>query len=336
MTRHRGSGTEETLDESRSVSRLRPPCERPRRFSSMIFGLVHSDLPIEFRSLRHELHGLGISISPADDGPGAALWPPNPTLAAREFSSERSRGSMHEVAGKVTDLEFGGLSDVIPVLLEPEMDLLETRLEVRLGLVVENPPRFLDRGKKTCLLVPITPLLEDDARVVAGEPVDPIGEVEDPDLLARREVNCLTDGLVVMSTCDQTIHDVSDVSEIARFLSSARDRQRLSVHRPIEEVWDYVAITSGHLPGSVGVEESRVDNREPVQVAVHICIQLSKHLRDLVWRVEVHGRVIFREGHRGVRAVNATARGSVNQALDAGLAGSLENLEYPHAVDHEI
>ena len=57
-------------------------------------------------------------------------------------------------------LEFGGLPDVVPVLLEPRVNLLQACFEVGSRLVVKDLPSFFNRGQEAVLGVPISSLLE--------------------------------------------------------------------------------------------------------------------------------------------------------------------------------
>src|SRR5574340_1192026 len=101
---------------------------------------------------------------------------------------------------------------------------------------------LLDRGEQAVLLVPVPTLLEDNARVVTSDLIDPIREVADSDLPSRRDVDGLPDGFVGRHTGKKTVHDVAHVREVARLVARASDGERLSVHRPEEEVRDDVAI----------------------------------------------------------------------------------------------
>src|SRR2546425_5616372 len=93
-------------------------------------------------------------------------------------------------------LEFGGLPDVLPVLLEPRVDVLQACFEVRPGPVVQDLLSFFDGCQEAVLGVPASPLLEHDPRLVSCELVHPCREIENSDFPSGRKVDCLADGLL--------------------------------------------------------------------------------------------------------------------------------------------
>src|SRR6266571_3492422 len=133
-------------------------------------------------------------------------------------------------------LEFGGLPDVVPVFLEPRVNVPQARFEVSPRFVVQKLLSLFNRSKETVLGVPAASLLEHNPRFVSSELVHPRREIEDPDFPSSREVDRLADGLLGRRTRSQPIDDVSDVGEVPGLLTRPRDGQRLTVHSPMEEV----------------------------------------------------------------------------------------------------
>src|SRR5439155_25795314 len=78
-------------------------------------------------------------------------------------------------------LDLGGLLDVVPVLLEPTVDLLQAVLELPLRFVMKETSGLFDRSQQAILLVPISSLFEHDTRFVSRKVVHPVGEVEKRD-----------------------------------------------------------------------------------------------------------------------------------------------------------
>jgi len=134
----------------------------------------------------------------------------------------------------------------------------------------------------------------------------------------------------------ETVDQVPDVGEVPGLLPGAGDREGEAVHRPVEEVRDDVPILAGDLPGAVGVEEPGVDDRQTIEVVEVVGVEFTDHLGDLVGGVELDGDVMFLKRHLGVQAVDATPRGGIDEPLDVNKMGILQNLEDPHAVDHQV
>ena len=130
--------------------------------------------------------------------------------------------------------------------------------------------------------------------------------------------------------------DVAHVGEVSRLFARARDREALSVHRPVEEIGDYVPVFAWDLAGSVGIEEPRIHHGKIVEAVEHARVELAEHLRDLIGRVELRGDVLLCEGHGGVRSIDAAARRGVDEASHAHEVGVLEDLQGAQAVDHEV
>src|SRR5207249_826368 len=156
---------------------------------------------------------------------------------------------------------FRGLPDVVPVLPEPRVNVLQPCFEVRPRLVVQDLPSFFNRGQEAVLGVPISSLPEYNPRLVSGELVHPRREIENSDFPSGREVDWLADGLLGRRTRDQPVDDVPDIREVPCLLASPCDRQRLTVHSPIEEVRNDVTVLSRYLPRTVRIEEACIDDR---------------------------------------------------------------------------
>src|SRR2546426_7221747 len=159
------------------------------------------------------------------------------------------------------DLELCGLLDVGPVLLEPAVDLIQTVLEVHLRLVAQDPPGFLDGGEEPAFLVPVPSLFEDNARRIFREGIDLVRQINDSDFSTGGEVDRFPDGLFGHGACQEPVHNVTDIRKVPRLLTGPRYRKRLTVHRPVEEVRNDIAVLPWHLSRPARVEEPRVDNR---------------------------------------------------------------------------
>src|SRR5437867_294880 len=115
-------------------------------------------------------------------------------------------------ARQAVALEFGGLPDVVPVFLEPRVNVPQACFEVSPRLVVQKLFSLFNGGKQTVLGVPISPLLEHDPRLVSGELVYPCREIENSDFPSGREVDRLADCLRGRRARNQPFYDVSDIS----------------------------------------------------------------------------------------------------------------------------
>src|SRR5437867_489241 len=233
-------------------------------------------------------------------------------------------------------LELSRPRDVIPVLCEPMVNFAQTIFELRQGFVFEDLAGLFDRGQEARLLVPIPTLLKDDSRRVARELVYPLGEVGDSNFAPRSEIDRFSDRLIIMGARKKAADYVAHIREVSRLFAGARDREGLSAHCPVEEVWNHVPVPPGDLARSVGVEEPRVHHGEIVQAVEHARVELAEHLRDLIRRVELRGYVLLCEGHGSVRSIDAAARRGVDEAIHAHQVGVLEDLQSAQAVDHEV
>src|SRR2546427_3935492 len=233
-------------------------------------------------------------------------------------------------------LELSRLRDVIPVLLEPAMNLTQAVFELHLGFVFEDLAGLVDRGQEARLLVPVPALLEDDSRRVAGEFVHPLGEVCDPNFAPRSEIDGFPDRLVIMGARKKATDDDAHIGEVSRLFARPRDREAFSVHRPVEEIGDHIPVLTWDLAGSIGIEEPRIHHGEIVEPMEHARVELAEHLRDLVGRVKLSRDVLLGEGHGGVRSIDATARGGVDETIHAHEVGVLEYFQRAHPVDHEV
>src|SRR5450432_1636996 len=106
-------------------------------------------------------------------------------------------------------------------------------------------------------------------------------------------VEFLPDCRLHYSRAHQTIHNIADEGEIPRRLAIPGDRQWLSFHRPIDEVWNYVTVLARDLARPVGVEKTRLDHFQVVMVPKEITVKLPQHFRDLVGRREVERHELF-------------------------------------------
>src|SRR5207302_890250 len=88
--------------------------------------------------------------------------------------------------------------------------------------------------------------------------------------------------------------------------------------------------------GPVRIEEASIDDRQSVQIVIHVCVELPEHFRDLIWSMKVHGHIVLRERHWRVRAVNPATRRSVDETFNGTLPSMLENFQDPHAIDNEV
>src|SRR5207249_2871430 len=200
----------------------------------------------------------------------------------------------------------------------------------------ENLAGFVNRGKEAVLLVPIPALDELDATLVSGELVHPPSQVCNPDLPGRGEIDRLSDGLLIMGARDESVDDVTYISEVSRLFARACDRQSLPVHGPEEEVRDDVAVLSWHLTWPEGIEESGIHDGEIVQAVEHARVKLAQHLGNLVGRVEVCGDILLGERHGSVRPVDAAAGRGIDEALDAGGVGVFEDFQGAETVYREV
>src|SRR5437867_10324909 len=166
-------------------------------------------------------------------------------------------------------LELSRLRDVIPVLCEPTVNFAQTIFELRQGFVFEDLAGLFDRGQQARLLVPVPTLLEDDSRRVAREFVYPLGEVCDPNFAPRSKIDRFSNRLVVMGARQKAADNVAYVREVSRLFPGARNRKTLSVHCPVEEIWNHVPVPPRDFAGSVGVEEPRVHHGEIVEAVEH-------------------------------------------------------------------
>src|SRR5205807_1008821 len=161
------------------------------------------------------------------------------------------------------------------------------------------------------LLVPIPPLDQFDATLVSRELVHPLSKICNPDLPGRGKIDGLSDGLLVAGACDESVDDVTYISEVSRLFARACDRERLPVHGPEEEVRDDVPVFSWDLTGPVGIEESGIHNGEIVEAMEHARVKLAQHLGNLVGRVEVCRDILLGERHGSVRPVDPAAGGGI-------------------------
>src|SRR5437773_2689868 len=81
--------------------------------------------------------------------------------------------------------EISRFGDVLPVLLEPSVNVAQAGLELHFGFVLENLAGLVNRGKEAVLLVPVPPLGEFDAPFVSRELVHPLSQICNPDLPGR-------------------------------------------------------------------------------------------------------------------------------------------------------
>src|SRR5712691_271361 len=95
----------------------------------------------------------------------------------------KSRTGIHEegfkAKGEVRS-ELGRLRDVLPVLLEPAVNLAQAVFELHLRFVLENLAGFVNRGKEAMLLVPVPTLYEFHAGLVSCELVHPLSQIRNP------------------------------------------------------------------------------------------------------------------------------------------------------------
>src|SRR2546427_9651052 len=165
-----------------------------------------------------------------------------------------SRTGIHEEGlkskGKVRS-ELSRLRDVLPVLLEPAVNLAQAVFEPHLGFVLEDLAGLVDRGQEAMLLVPVPALLERDACLVSRQFVHPLGQICNADLAARGQINGFPDGLVVLGARDQAADDVIDIREVSGLIARTRYREGLSVDSPVEEIGNDVAIFPWDFPRPV-------------------------------------------------------------------------------------
>src|SRR5436309_2080417 len=136
----------------------------------------------------------------------------------RNESRPRIARTGNEGEGRVA-LELRGFLDVVPVLLEPKVDLLQTVFEAGLRLVVENPPGFLNGGEEPVLLVPIPSLFEHNSCRVFGEGVDLVRQVKNSDFSTRGKVDCFTNSFFRRGAAQEPVHNVTDIRKVPRLLT---------------------------------------------------------------------------------------------------------------------
>lgn len=216
------------------------------------------------------------------------------------------------------------------------MGFLKPLSELGLGSVSKDTARLVDAGEQPVLFVPVPPLFVENPGLVPGQLIDPVCEIDDPDLPPGAKIDRLTDRLLVGGHLHETVDQIPDIGEVPGLLARAGDRQGQAVHRPVEEVRDDVAVLAGDLPRAVGVEEPGVDDRKTVKVVEVVGVELTDHLGDLVGGVEFDGDIMLLKRHLRVQAVDAAAGRGIDEPVDVNEVSILQDLEDAHAVDHQI
>jgi len=186
------------------------------------------------------------------------------------------------------------------------------------------------------LLVPVTPFPVDDPGPAPRESQHGICHVDDAGLDAGTKVDGLADGLFPDTHGKQALDDVPHVGPVTGLGPITGNRQGFAFHGPVEEVGDDIAVPARHFTGTKGVEKPGVDDREVVEVVEVVGVELAEQLRDLVGGVEPDGNVVLFERHLRIETVDAAPGRRVHEPFHPDHVGILENLEDPHAVDHQV
>ncbi len=96
-------------------------------------------------------------------------------------------------------------------------------------------------------------LFEDDPRLIAGELVDLLGEVEDGHFLLRADIDRVVE--VAHQQAVNAFDQIVDELETARLRSVAIDGQRLTAQRLTDEIRHHAPIVEAHSR-SIGVEDA--------------------------------------------------------------------------------
>src|SRR5438552_10850772 len=196
-------------------------------------------------------------------------------VGSRNYTARRRRHSRRELGISI---------DVLPVVAEPLHRVLEPFIEVHGWLVAEDFAGTLDRRQQPLFGIPDSRLGTDDTPGIAAQLIDPLRHVENASLRARRDVHFPSDRRVEIGGAQQRVYNIRNVRKVSGLVARAREWKRKSFERPVDEVWDDVAVLPRHLPRPVRVEKPGLHHWQFVVMPEEVGVEFAQHFGDLIRR----------------------------------------------------